>query len=168
MLDVGCHVGGFAVHARQLGVPAVGFDQSQVALQYAQRNASTNDLADVQWLRGDMFKPWDDPLLAGPFGTIVLDPPKIASRRSDVDRAVTALGRLAHNAASRLESGGHLVLCSCSHHLGREHLDRVAATLPGRDRSWARVATLGAGFDHPVMPAHREGEYLRVNVYQVR
>jgi 23S rRNA (cytosine1962-C5)-methyltransferase len=170
LLDVGCHVGGFALHARHLGVPALGFDQSNVALQYAKGNAASNGMSDVQWVRGDMFKPWDDPELRGPFGTIVLDPPKIASRKSDVDRAVSAMGRLAANAAARLESGGHLVLCSCSHHIGREHLDRVVASLPqvAPRRSWTRVATLGAGFDHPVMPGHREGEYLRVNVYQVR
>jgi hypothetical protein len=30
------------------------------------------------------------------------------------------------------------------------------------------VLTLGPGVDHPVAPAHREGEYLRVNAYQRR
>jgi 23S rRNA (cytosine1962-C5)-methyltransferase len=81
-----------------------------------------------------------------------------------------AMTRLTAQAAHRLESTGHLVLCSCSHHLGREHLDRIIAGLgdAGVKRRFSRVAALGAGFDHPVMPAHREGEYLRVNVYQVR
>src|SRR5690606_18573912 len=48
MLDLGCHVGGFALHARKLGVRVVGVDQSKVALDYAARNATANDL-DAAW-----------------------------------------------------------------------------------------------------------------------
>jgi len=163
LLDVGCHLGGFALHARRLGVPALGLDQSAVALELAQRNAVANGFSDLEWLQRDMFAPWDDPRLDGPFGTIVLDPPKIASKRSDIDRALTALTRVARQAGARIEAGGHLVLCSCSHHLGPEHLDRVALELEG---AWHRVAWMGPGFDHPVAPGHREGEYLRIGVYQ--
>jgi 23S rRNA (cytosine1962-C5)-methyltransferase len=166
LLDIGCHVGGFALHARQLGVTATGVDQSASALHHARNNAKRNGFDDVCFVPGDMFGPWDDLGLHPAYGTVVVDPPKMAARRSDVDRAVGALRRLAAAAARRLESGGHLVLCSCSHHLGRDHLDRVVAEL-GEPRL-TRVATLGAGFDHPVLPGHREGEYLRVNVYQAR
>ena len=166
LLDVGCHAGGFALHARKLGVSTLGVDQSASILEIARRNADANSLHDTQWLQHDMFSNWGDPRLAGPFGTVVLDPPKIAAKKSDVDRACGAMGRLARTVAPRIESGGHLVLCSCSHHLGRDHLDRIAADL--EPRRWTRVLTLGAGFDHPVSPGHREGEYLRVNVYQVR
>lgn len=164
LLDVGCHIGGFALHAAAAGVPAVGVDQSAVALEFAARNATTQD-REATWIAADMFGPLDDEALAGPYGTIVLDPPKIATNKNNVDRATTAMSRLVGRVASRLSPGGHLVLCSCSHHVGREHLDRVMAT--ARDR-WARVAMLGPGVDHPVMPGHREGEYLRVGVYQRR
>jgi 23S rRNA (cytosine1962-C5)-methyltransferase len=34
--------------------------------------------------------------------------------------------------------------------------------------TWSRVLALGPGADHPVAPGHREGDYLRVNVYQRR
>ena len=110
-----------------------------------------------------MFGPLDAPELEGPFGTIVLDPPKVATSKNNVDKAVDAMRRLVGRVAPRLADGGHLVLCSCSHHLGRDHLDRVMATSRG---TWTRVGMLGAGPDHPVMPGHREGEYLRVGVYR--
>lgn len=165
MLDVGCHVGGFALHAARAGVEVVGLDQSKSALELAAHNAKVNGIEGVQWVEADMFARFTDPKLEGPFGTIVLDPPKMASRKSDVDRAFTAMTRLVGAAMQRLDTRGHLVVCSCSHHMGRDHLDRVVALASGR---FARVQTLGAGPDHPVMPGHREGEYLRVNVYQRR
>lgn len=163
LLDVGCHVGGFALHARRLGVPVVALDQSAVALDFARRNAAASGFDDIEWIAQDMFAPWNDPRLDRTFGTVVLDPPKIAARKSDVDRALGALTRLATHAARRILPGGHLILCSCSHHIGPDHLDRVALDLPG---SWRRVAWMGPGFDHPVAPGHREGDYLRIGVYQ--
>ena len=125
------------------------------------------DADQMRRIRADMFGSLED--VRGEFGTVVIDPPKIAARRSDLDRAIPALSRLVQRLAPRVADGGHLVLCSCSHHLVREHLDRVVTTLPGADAgAWPRVHALGAGFDHPTMPAHREGEYLRVNVHQRR
>lgn len=165
LLDIGCHIGGFALHAARAGVPAVGVDASQIALDHASANAAAAGLEAIRWVQDDMFGPLADAALRGPFGTIVLDPPKIATRKGNVDKALEAMRKLVGRVATRLAEGGHLVLCSCSHHLGREHLDRVMATTQGR---WARVAMLTAGLDHPVAPGHREGEYLRVGVYQRR
>lgn len=163
LLDVGCHIGGFALHAARAGVRAVGVDASTVVLEHATRNAEASGLEGLTWVEADMFGPLEAPPLAGPFGTIVLDPPKVATNKNNVDKAVDAMRRLVGRVTPRLAPRGHLVLCSCSHHLGWDHLDRVMVR--GR---WARVATLGAGPDHPVMPSHREGEYLRVAVYQPR
>lgn len=165
LLDLGCHVGGFALHAAAAGVAAVGVDQSAAMLELAARHAALNGLVGLTWVEADMFGALDDPRLAGPFGTIVVDPPKIAARRRDVDRAAAAMERMVARVAARLTVGGHLVLCSCSHHVGREHLDRFALASSG---GWARVASLGADVDHPVAPGHVEGEYLRVAIYQRR
>jgi 23S rRNA (cytosine1962-C5)-methyltransferase len=134
-------------------------------LARAAEHARLNALGGLQWVEADMFGALDDPRLAGPFGTIVVDPPKLAARRRDVDRATAAMQRLVARVAARCTVGGHLVLCSCSHHLAREHLDRCVLASPGR---WARTASLGADADHPVAPGHTEGEYLRVAIYQRR
>jgi 23S rRNA (cytosine1962-C5)-methyltransferase len=165
LLDLGCHVGGFALHAAAAGVAAVGVDQSAAMLERAARHAALNGLHALAWVEADMFGALDHPALVGPFGTIVVDPPRIAARRRDVERAAAAMERMVTRVAARLLVGGHLVLCSCSHHVGRELLDRFALASPGR---WARVAALGADVDHPVAPGHAEGEYLRVAIYQRR
>lgn len=165
LLDLGCHVGGFALHAAAAGVPAVGVDRSAAMLTLAAEHAARNALSGLQWVEADMFGALDDPRLLGPFGTIVVDPPKLAARRRDVDRAADAMRRMVDRVAPRVVVGGHLVLCSCSHHLGREHLDRSVLSSTG---CWTRVATRGADLDHPVAPGHAEGEYLRVAIYQRR
>ena len=165
MLDLGCHVGGFALHARKLGVHVIGVDQSKLALDYAARNAADNGL-EADWVEADLFGRLDATALEGPFGTIVLDPPKIATRKGDVERALSALHRVVDRLIPRLEDDGHLVVCSCSHHFDGAHLDRLVSSR--LDPTFTRVQVLGAGFDHPVAPGHREGEYLRVHVYQRR
>jgi 23S rRNA (cytosine1962-C5)-methyltransferase len=167
LLDVGCHVGGFALHAAALGVPAVGLDQSARALACARANAQDNGLADrCAWVQGDMFAPLVDPALAGPFGVIVFDPPRVASSARDVDRAAGAMTGSLARLLPRVQPGGFVVVCSCSQHLGGEVLDGVM--LDAGAGAWTRVHTLGPGPDHPVWPGHREGSYLRVNVYQRR
>lgn len=164
LLDVGCHVGGFAIAAAREGVPAVGLDSSATALAYARRNAASN-ATNVTWIEGDMFRDELHDLNTRRFGTIVIDPPKMASKRGDIDRASRALHTLVARFLPHLEWWGHLVLCSCSHHLGSDRLD---AAVNGHGRFVHRVKVLGAGFDHPIWPHHREGEYLRVHVYQCR
>ena len=167
LLDVGCHAGGFAVHAAARGVQAVGLDQSAKALAAARHNAARNGLAErTAWVQADMFGPLDDPALAGPFGAVVFDPPKIASGPQGRERAVTAMARSLARLLPRVRPGGYLLACSCSHHLGRADLD--AALLAAGGPAFARVHALGPGPDHPVWPGHAEGEYLRVNVYQRR
>ena len=165
LLDLGCHVGGFALHAAAKGIAAVGVDQSRAILECSAANATANGLTGIRWVEADMFGPLTTSALTGPFGTIVLDPPKLARRKGDVDRAIGAMQRLVAKVVPRLDDRGHLVLCSCSHHIARDHLDKlVTAVAP----ALTRVLTLGPGVDHPVAPGHREGEYLRVNVYQSR
>ncbi len=169
LLDMGCYVGSFALCARKLGVEAVGVDQSAQALEHARKNVERNHLPPVTWIQSDMFFPIDRREMEGTFGTIVFDPPKIASNKTDVSKASQALVRGLSHLAPKLEPGGHLVLCSCSHHMKRDALDKVVCELGARTgQRYARVLNLGAGVDHPIFPGHIEGEYLRVNVYQRR
>ncbi len=167
LLDVGCHVGGFAIHAAALGVDAVGLDQSARALACAQANAARNGLAErCAWVQGDMFAALDDAALAGSFGVLVFDPPRVASSARDVSRAAGAMTASLGRLLPRVQAGGFAVVCSCSQHLGGEVLD--AAMLGARAGAWTRVHALGPGPDHPVWPGHDQGSYLRVHVYQRR
>lgn len=167
LLDIGCHVGGFALHAAALGIDTVGLDQSARALDHARSNAERSGLTQrTTWVQGDMFGALDDPALAGPFGVVVFDPPRVASSVRDVGRAAGAISGSLGRLLPRVQAGGFAVVCSCSQHLGGEVLD--AALLDAGHGTWTRVHALGPGPDHPVWPGHREGSYLRVHVYQRR
>jgi 23S rRNA (cytosine1962-C5)-methyltransferase len=167
LLELGCHAGGFSLHAARFGVRCVGVDRSRSVLARASDNAARNDLgALVEWVEADMFGELDDPRADGPFGTVVVDPPRLANSPRDRDRALAALERLVRQSMARLAPFGHLVLCSCSHHVRRVDLDAVV-TRSGGD-GWTRTLELGPGPDHPVWPGHLEGDYLRVAIYQRR
>lgn len=167
LLDVGCHVGGFAIHAAALGVATVGLDQSAKALECARENATSSGLADrCAWVQGDMFGALDDDALMGPFGVLVFDPPRVASSARDVERAAGAMTASLGRLLPRIQAGGFAVVCSCSQHLGGAVLDKVM--LGARAGLWTRVLALGPGTDHPVWPGHEAGAYLRVHVYQRR
>lgn len=167
LLDVGCHAGGFALHAAARGIDAIGLDQSARALEFARTNAAANDLSSrTSWVLADMFGPLDDPALAGPFAAIVFDPPRIATGPQGRERAVGAMARSLARLLPRVRPGGFLIACSCSHHIDRAALDSALLSAGGAD--FSRTHALGPGPDHPVAPGHSEGEYLRVNVYQRR
>jgi 23S rRNA (cytosine1962-C5)-methyltransferase len=165
MLDLGTHVGGFAIAAAARGSPAIAVDQSASALERVRINAERNGVADrVEPVSADMFTALDDPRLRGPFAGIVFDPPKIAATRRDLPRALTALTKTLAHLQRRVTPQGLLAVCSCSHHIGVDELDRAMLDASGGG-GWARVASWGAGADHPILPGHAEGEYLRVRVY---
>jgi 23S rRNA (cytosine1962-C5)-methyltransferase len=168
VLDLGCHVGGFAIAAARRGASVVAVDQSTTALEYLRRNAIANAVSErIETLAADMFGELDSPALAGPFDAIIVDPPKIATSRRDLPRAERALVRTLARLLPRVRESGFLGVCSCSHHLGWEQLDRAA--LEAADgMALVRLARWGAGLDHPIAPGHEEGEYLRVAVYQRR
>lgn len=166
VLDLGAHVGGFAIAAALRGAQVIAVDQSTVVLDYVRRNAELNRVSErVEPVAADMFARLDDPRLAGPFAGIVFDPPKIAATRRELDRALAALTRTLAQLQPRVLPHGLLAVCSCSHHLGEAELDRAMLDA-GRGGGWTRIAHWGAGPDHPIQPGHTQGEYLRVRVYQ--
>jgi 23S rRNA (cytosine1962-C5)-methyltransferase len=165
MLDLGAHVGGFAIAAAVRGTRVVAVDQSAAVLEYVRQNAAANGVAElVEPVTADMFASFEDPRLAGPFAGIVFDPPKIAATRRDVGRALGAMTRTLAQLQARVIPQGLLAVCSCSHHFGEAELDRAMLDASG-GAGWTRIAAWGAGPDHPIQPAHAEGEYLRVRVY---
>lgn len=183
LLDLGCHVGGFAIAAARLGVPVVAVDRSTIALDFVRRNAASNDVsARVTTVEAEMFgalrsledteatsvSPTAPDLLAGPFSCIVFDPPKLAANTRDRERAVGAMEAVIVRLVPRLVPGGLLVVCSCSAAIGSDELAVLAVRSATRTgRRITRTFESGAGDDHPVSPGHHEGHYLTVVGWRV-
>jgi 23S rRNA (cytosine1962-C5)-methyltransferase len=171
-LDVCTYQGGFALHLAQVCDAVTGIDASQASLEVAERNLEANRQevkADVDWLAGDAFqilRDWSD---AGrEFDTIVLDPPAFAKSHRAVEGALRGYKELNLRALKMVRSGGLLVTCSCSHHVGwKDLVGAVAAAALDSGRRVRILERRGAALDHPVVLNLPETEYLKCLLLEV-
>ncbi|MBC7816193.1 MAG: class I SAM-dependent rRNA methyltransferase, partial [Planctomycetaceae bacterium] len=166
VLDVFCYAGGFGLGALVWGSAreVVAVDSSEPALQFAQRNAELNGVAD-RWRgeRSDGFKALENLRDAGEqFDAVVLDPPKLTRTRAALPQAMRAYHSLNRLAVSVLKPGGLLVTCSCSGLVTRDDFEQMLADVAiqsGRDLRIIEIR--GAAPDHPVSLFCPENEYLK-------
>ncbi|MCA8955915.1 MAG: class I SAM-dependent rRNA methyltransferase [Planctomycetes bacterium] len=167
VLDLFCNSGGFALAAQAGGarrVRAVDLDESMV--EQASANAEANRMR-IAFEHADAF----DVLKRCRVGThdlIVLDPPKWARGKDEVDGALTRYHDLNRLAFEKLPPGGLLVTCSCSGALGEHRFLAMLADAAAAARRDARVLfSGGAGPDHPVALECPETRYLKVVILEV-
>ncbi len=161
VLDLFGYTGGFSVAAAAGGAREVTLvDSSEPALGLAERNfAPYRAGCALRLERGDAFR-WirED---RGEYDLLVVDPPPLARRQSDVPRAARAYKDVLLHTLRRAASGAELLVFSCSHHVGPELFRKIAfgASLDA-GRSLQVLAELGAPSDHPVSLDHPEGRYF--------
>jgi 23S rRNA (cytosine1962-C5)-methyltransferase len=164
VLNAFAYTGAFAVAAGLGGAAeVVSVDTSRPALALAEAAWADNGLPPerARFVAGDVF----EFLRAGAdrWDLVVLDPPAFVRRRRDLTSGLRGYKDVNLQALRRLAPGGVLVTSSCSQHLGRaEFRDVVAAAAGDASRVAQVVAEWGHPPDHPVLVAHREGEYLKV------
>jgi 23S rRNA (cytosine1962-C5)-methyltransferase len=166
------YTGGFGVWALRGGAARVtNVDTSASALALASLNAETNGFAAdrVENIAGDVFqvlRHFRD--ARRQFDLIVLDPPKFAESRGQVERATRGYKDINLLAIKLLRPGGTLFTFSCSGQITPELFQKVvagAALDAGRDVRILRW--LRQGPDHPVALNFPEGEYLKGLVCRV-
>ena len=103
------------------------------------------------------------------FGLVISDPPAFAKNRAGLRTALAAYRRLHALASSVVEPGGILCAASCSSQVDKKtFLASVDAGAKAAGRRFTLEELRGAGFDHPVLPAFPEGEYLKFAIGRVR
>jgi 23S rRNA (cytosine1962-C5)-methyltransferase len=163
VLNAFAYSGAFSVYACGGGAKEViSIDSSRPALELAEQNLALNGFATLgsELLKGDAFAYLKE--CGRTFDVIVLDPPSLAHKRSDVAAATGGYKFLNLHALKNLNPGGLLLTFSCSQHLSLELFQKVvfgAAVDTGRKVSLVR--RLGQPIDHPVSLHHPEGEYLK-------
>lgn len=161
VLDLFSYTGGFAVAAACGGAASLTLvDSSSEALRVAARNLELNQSASAaRFVEQDAFRfvRQDD---AG-YDLLVVDPPPLAKRKSDVPRAARAHKDVLIFALRRAAPGAFVLAFSCSHAVDATLFRQIAfgASLDA-GRSVQLLATLGAPSDHPVSIDHPEGSYL--------
>lgn len=171
VLDICTYTGGFALSAAQGGASqVVGVDSSEKALEMARRNACENSLDQVQFERADCF---DDLKARGSrsetFDAVILDPPRFAGARRQVEAALRAYARLNMSAIDLLPPGGILVTCSCSGNVSRaDFLNMLVDAGRRRQRDIIILQSRGPSPDHPCAVSCPESDYLKCVIAQVQ
>ncbi len=165
VLDLFSYVGGWGVQAAAFGAESVlCVDSSSLALDYVEKNAEQNEVADrVGTISGDVFDVCKQLKLENErFDVVIADPPAFIPRRKDVRAGVEAYQRLNQLAMRLLSKDGLLISASCSMHLEHStHVDIVRKTARNLDRQVQIIEQGGQGPDHPVLPAVPETSYLK-------
>ena len=166
VLNLFGYTGGFSVHAAVTGARRTDtVDIAKPAIAAARRNFELNGLPleNAGFHASDAFE-----FLASATGRgerweiVVSDPPSFAPRKEAVAAARQVYLRLHRLAAAVTERGGLLCAASCSSHFGREEfVASVEAGVRQAGRRWEFESLHGAAFDHPVLAAFPEGDYLK-------
>jgi 23S rRNA (cytosine1962-C5)-methyltransferase len=170
VLDAFSGTGGFGLYAARAGASRVEcVDASEPALNLARANAARNGLANVEFVRADVF----DHLLVRVnegrrYGMVVLDPPKFARSRSSIPEALRGYRRLQTLALRLLEADGILVTCCCSGLITPEMLEELLAQIAAHERRDLQIlAKSGQAPDHPVAVSCLETAYLKCFISRV-
>ncbi|MFK8114882.1 MAG: class I SAM-dependent rRNA methyltransferase [Rubripirellula sp.] len=170
VLDVCCYAGGFGLVAAKMGAQSVvGLDSSEPALAAGREAAARNGIESMEFRKGDCFDELKEMAGRGEqFDAVVLDPPRFAGSRHQIDSAMRAYGRLNASAIDLLPAGGVLVTCSCSGRVSRsDFLNMLLDVGRRRRRDLVMLENRGPAPDHPVAISCPETDYLKCVIAQV-
>jgi len=166
VLNCFAYTGAFAVYAAGAGAKkVVNVESSAEALKLAQRNMALNgfDGRDDEYVEGDVFQVLRQYRDEGrSFDLIVLDPPKFAYSKSQVQAACRGYKDINLLAMQMLRPGGILFTFSCSGLISPELFQKVVfGASVDAGRNVQIIEKLTQGFDHPILLSFPESEYLK-------
>ncbi len=169
VLDAFCHTGVWGLAAARWGAADVTWlDSSRAALDLVRANAAANGLPEPRTVCADALEYLKTAAPEAPFDLVIVDPPAFAKSRRRVPEALRGYLNLNKWALRRVRPGGHLVTCSCSHHVRPEVFAGTVARAARAAGRTVRVVGWGRqGPDHPWLPAMPETAYLKVLLLQV-
>ncbi|MDR1124327.1 MAG: class I SAM-dependent rRNA methyltransferase [Elusimicrobiota bacterium] len=174
VLDLYSYSGAFGINAALNGAAAVwGCDSSAAAVEYAQKNAELNSVADICQYRRDDAERLLSANMRGELpqkpDMILLDPPAFVKNRKALPQAVNLYIKLNKMALEGLEKGGLLATSACSHHITREiFVDIIRSAAAKAGKKVAMTELRGQAKDHPVLLGMPETEYLHFALLEVR
>ncbi|MFN3785329.1 MAG: class I SAM-dependent rRNA methyltransferase [Thiothrix sp.] len=171
VLNCFSYTGGFAIAALHGGAYHVtNIDVSQPALDLAARAASLNGFSPEQMTNtcGDVFKLLRDYRNQGQqFDVVVLDPPKFAENRNQLEKAARGYKDINLLGFKLLKPGGLLFTFSCSGLMESSLFQKIIADAAADAGCDARILRkLDQATDHPTRLAFPEGYYLKGLVCQ--
>lgn len=167
VLNLFSYTGGFALYVAQAGAYAItNVDSVASVLTQAQHNMAENGYASRpsdEYIVGDAFQVLRQYRDSGrQFDVVILDPPKFAYTKQDVERACRGYKDLNWLGLRLIRPGGLLATFSCSGLVSADLFQKVvfgAAVDAGREAQI--IYTLSQGPDHPILLTFPESAYLK-------
>jgi len=166
VLDAFSYTGAFSVYAAAGGATSLTLvDSSAPALRLAEENLALNgvDGSRFETVEGDVFSVLRTYRAEERrFDAIVVDPPKLARSRREVDQAARAYKDVNLLAFQLLRPGGKLLTTSCSGGVSADLFQKIifGAALDAECKAQI-VGRLAQGADHPIALTFPEGAYLK-------
>jgi 23S rRNA (cytosine1962-C5)-methyltransferase len=167
VLNAFSFTGGFAVHALAQGAThVVNLDASREALEGAEAALRLNGFdpdGQAEAIQGDVFQVLRAFRDEGrQFDLIVLDPPKFARSKGELDAATRGYKDINLLAMRLLAPGGLLATFSCSGLVTPDLFQKVVfgASIDA-GRTMQVIARMTQAPDHPLLLTFPEGEYLK-------
>ncbi|NOK85698.1 MAG: LSU m5C1962 methyltransferase RlmI [Chloroflexi bacterium AL-W] len=166
VLNLFSYTGGFGLHALTLpDVEITNVDASLDALELGEANVALNGFTAerAEHLQADVFEYLRDMADADmSYDVIVLDPPKFANGKNQVDSAARGYKDINMNAFALVKPGGYLMTYSCSGAISPDLFQKIVfGALVDSGRQAQIVGRLSASDDHPIALTFPEGEYLK-------
>ncbi|NLA22945.1 MAG: methyltransferase domain-containing protein [Candidatus Marinimicrobia bacterium] len=166
VLNCFAYTGGFALAALSAGAAKVtNIEASADALELLNRNLALNgfDPAKVENLTDDVFQVLRKFRDQGrSFDLIILDPPKFAESKSQIERASRGYKDINLLAFKLLRPGGILFTFSCSGQISPELFQKIVAdSALDAGKSAQILVWLNQSADHPTALNFPEGHYLK-------
>jgi len=171
VLDCFCHTGSFSLHAGFYGASEVlGIDISELAVEFARKNAELNNLQDVcKFEAANAFDKLRELQDSGEkFDVVILDPPAFTKSRAAVKGAVRGYKDINLRAMKIIKKGGFLVTASCSQHMTPDLFKEVIFdAAKDAKKTLRQVEYRSQAKDHPVLWSSGETHYLKFIILQV-
>lgn len=166
VLNCFSYSGSFGIHALLAGATHVyNVDSSKTALDLAQENAILNRIAPARMTNiiGNVFEILREYQQTDQrFDIIILDPPKFAETKSQLNRAARAYKDINLQGFKLLKPGGLLITFSCSGAIEAGLFQKIVADAALDAKREARIIKyLTQAEDHPVALTTPEGSYLK-------
>lgn len=143
----------------------VNVDASRDALELAEKNYTLSGYPadNAEFIQADVFQYLHDIAAQGPqYDVVILDPPKFAHNKQQVEKAARGYKDINLNAFRVIKPGGYLMTFSCSGAISRDLFQKIVfGALADTGRQAQIVRHLSASDDHPVALTFPEGEYLK-------
>ncbi len=166
VLNCFAYTGGFGVYALKHGAKHVtNIESSAEAMELTRQNIELNGLSmeQTELVVGDVFKVLRTYRNAErQFDVVILDPPKFAESKGQLERACRGYKDINWLAMRALRPGGLLLTFSCSGLMTYDLFHKIVADAALDAHRHAQIIqTMTQAEDHPVALAFPEGAYLK-------